>query len=199
MATNSVKIPVTKISRSNRNGRTRVERQRFAEDLDIALRRIARTAEAQSIASYDPWQALAYWQTAVVKIARWFDQSQEGIQFDPWDYVEEGERAAMKLVLDLRSQWMTRKSNPEKILELLVVDDESLQVIPTEISMENAVAVLKDGRRVQLIGPGMPHTGKIPGTSFGVFHLKEEAGQYEEIITLLDRIRDRVKRQLDGD
>ncbi len=197
MTNRSKKTSFKKAGRSNREDRLRIEKERFAGDLDTAVFRISQAMQQQSGIANESGPVVAYWQTAVVKIVRWF-QKPRGLKFNPWDYVEQKEKKTMKWVCNLRSQWMTRKLSSEKVIEFMVVNEESLNVIPTDIILEYGEVVMNNGNRIQLVRPDSTHVGKISGSLFGTFYSKEESGPNREVYDLIVRIRDRIRSENGG-
>ena len=198
MTNRSRKIPFKKAGRLNLKDRLRIEKERFAGDLDSAVLRLAHAVQQRLDIENDPWPSIAYWQTALVKVVRWFLNPQ-GLQFDPWDYVEQEERNTIKLVCDQRSQSLTRKTTTEQIFEFLVVDETSLKIIPTDMSLIDAVAVMESGDRIRLVSPDSFNVGKTTETSFGIMYLPKESVPNRVVYELIMRIRDRIRNENGGD
>ena len=190
----SRKIPFKKAGKSDRSDRLRIEKERFARDLDTAVIRLAHVPQQRSNLQNNPWPPVAYWQTAIVKIVRWFLNPQ-GLQFDPWLYIKQEETETIKLMCDVRSQWMTRKQTAEKILEFVAVDEDSLKIIPTDMSVMDGVIVTKSGQRIKVLDQDSFHVGKIAGSSIGIMYLKEESVPIRQVCNLLVRIKDRFRSE----
>lgn len=190
--------PLTRAAKSSHDEQLRVQMRRFAMDLDSAVRRLDYAEQQLAGGNRGRWSGVAYWQTAVVKIARWFLSEQEGLHFDPWDYIEQDQRDTMHLVLRIRSEWLTRKTTEEVVYELVLVDEDSFKIIPTDVSIAEATAVMEGGRRVALVTPETNHVGKVAGTSFGIWYMKKESLPVREVCDLIRRIRDRVKERHSG-
>ena len=180
---------VTRIGRKDSARRLLIEKQRFKMDLSIAIDRMQRAAKSQSAQ-----QRIAFWQTAVVKIARWF-MDPRGLQFDPTTYVMANETDTLQLMCDLRSNWLTRKVLGERIIEIVLVDHYTLEIIPKELDLIEATAVMTDGTSTPIVVPQASHVGKVAGASFGILPLIEEVAPNAEVDRLIYRIRDRLESE----
>lgn len=182
---------LSQVRKRDRSLRLQIEIEHFRHDLSVALRRMKHAVD-----SVEPDGTTAHWQTAVVKVARWF-MAPRGLLFDPWQYVQHDEKGIIQQMLDERSELMTRKVNGDLLVECLLVDEETLEIIPAQLEPVEAVFKTRTGEYIHVPQRQLNSVSKLPCTSLGIAHIRLEAGVNNEVQVVISRIRDRVATDKD--